>query len=296
MSAVENREIAAIFDRIAALLALKGENIFESRAYSQAARRVIRLPEPLALLAEGNRLRDIPGVGPALEEKIIELLHTGNSRYLARLEAEVFHRGVALPAEFYTSGTDVVARKLLGKILCHETAAGLTAGIIVETEAYLGCGDPACHAACGKTGRNAAMFGPPGRAYVYFIYGNHYCFNVVTEREGIGTAVLVRALEPLAGHKIMGRRRKLSESDPALTNGPGKLCRALGINRGQNGLSLAQPPLWVGETPANFNGGPVVVTPRIGIRRAADKLLRFCFAENRYLSRPVKMDGTKTGK
>lgn len=202
----------------------------------------------------------------------------------------------ALLAVFYAAGTAIVARRLLGKVLYHETAEGLAAGIIVETEAYLGHNDPASHAARGKTLRNVSMFGPPGRAYVYFIYGNHYCFNAVTEEEGTGAAVLVRALEPLTGRELMGRRRRLPEDAPGLTNGPGKLCQALEIDREQDGFSLAQPPLWIGESPANFNGGPVAITPRIGIRRAAAKLLRFCFAGNRYLSRPVKEHRTNIGK
>lgn len=193
-----------------------------------------------------------------------------------------------LPASFYAAGTVAVARALLGKVLCHETAEGLAAGVIVETEAYLSRDDPACHAARGKTARNAAMFGPPGRAYVYFIYGNHYCFNVVTGPQGAGAAALVRALEPLAGRELMAARRGLPENAPGLTNGPGKLCQALGITLVRNSISLGGPPLWIGCPPLHFDGGPVAVTPRIGIREAAEKPLRFCLAGSRYLSRPVK--------
>jgi DNA-3-methyladenine glycosylase len=181
-----------------------------------------------------------------------------------------------------------IARVLLGKMLCHHSAAGLAGGIIVETEAYLSDDDPACHAARGRTRRNAPMFGPPGTAYVYFIYGNHYCFNVVTAPEGTGEAVLVRALEPVLGIELMQRRRGLPGELVNLANGPGKLCQSLAIDRSLNRASLLQRPLWICEDPAGRVRGPVVSAPRIGISQGTDRLLRFYIAGNRFVSRRVK--------
>jgi len=174
---------------------------------------------------------------------------------------------------------------LLGQQLCHETGEGIMSGIIVETEAYLSRYDPASHAAKGLTKRNAMMFGPPGRAYVYFIYGNHYCLNVVTGPEGTGEAVLIRALEPLEGLDLMYKNRYSSCRKTELTNGPGKLCRAFGIDKSFNGHDLNRKPLYIKwiEPPENF--GPIIETPRIGISSAQEKLLRFVIRGNKYLSR-----------
>lgn len=189
-----------------------------------------------------------------------------------------------LELSFYRRDTVSVARALLGHLLCRESAAGLTTGIIVETEAYLSRDDPACHASRGQTRRNAPMFGPPGQAYIYFIYGNHFCFNVVTGPPGIGEAVLVRALEPVDGLELMQQRRGKGRSAPELTNGPGKLCQALAIDQTLNEHDLRRPPLWIAAG-YDVEAGAVISAPRIGISRAVDKLLRFYIKDNKYVSR-----------
>src|SRR5687767_523888 len=153
----------------------------------------------------------------------------------------------ALPPSFYARETEIVSRELLGAILECRTADGIAAGRIVETEAYLGEHDAACHAVAGQTGRTRWLYGPPGTAYVYFIYGAHWCFNAVTRAEGLPSAVLVRALEPLDGVELMRERRKGIRLDRDLTNGPGKLCAALGIDGSQNGLQLDRLPLRIRE-------------------------------------------------
>jgi DNA-3-methyladenine glycosylase len=169
----------------------------------------------------------------------------------------------------------LVARELLGKVLLH----GDTAGMIVETEAYLGLDDPASHASRGPTNRNRVMFGPPGQAYVYFIYGMYECVNAVTEADGTPGAVLIRAIEPLCGIEAMRRRREKARSIEDLASGPGKLTMALGITRRLNRADLTASELTVRE----WRGAPpfeIDVTPRIGIRHAADWPLRFVVRGN----------------
>ncbi len=184
-----------------------------------------------------------------------------------------------LPESFYEHDTARVARALLGHWLIRREESGFSGGMIVETEAYL-AHDPACHAFCGRTARNAPMFGPPGRAYVYFIYGSHWCFNAVCGAEGVGEAVLVRAIEPLFGVGQM-RSRRPGLNDRALTNGPGKLCAALGIGRAENGASLcaADSPVFLARNPRRTADvrrlGPVLTTARIGLTKAAEWPLRF---------------------
>ena len=160
---------------------------------------------------------------------------------------------MSLPLSFYRRPALTVARALLGKVLVHETPSGRRQGRIVETEAYIGERDLACHASKGRTKRTEVMFGPPGRAYVYFIYGMYYCFNVVTEPEGIPAAVLVRALEPGPG------------IPPGLaTNGPGKLCRAMGITLSQNGEDLLGHRLFI-EDAAPIPRSRIERGPRVGV-------------------------------
>lgn len=193
-----------------------------------------------------------------------------------------YGRGEILPEGFYSRETALVARDLLGRILVHNSLQGPAAGMIVETEAYLQ-GDPACHAHRGITPRNRAMFGPPGRAYIYFTYGMHHCFNVVTAAEGMGEAVLIRALEPLEGVDLMRRRRgrqRLAE----LCSGPARLVRAMGIDPGMYGHDLTREPLFLVRG-AEIPGEKVEVTARIGIKVAANLPLRFYIRGNSFVSK-----------
>ena len=188
------------------------------------------------------------------------------------------------PLSFYDRETEVVARELLGSVLLCETDEGIASGRIVETEAYLGEHDPACHAVAGNTNRTRWLYGQPGIAYVYFIYGVHWCFNAVTRAEGLPSAVLVRAIEPLEGLDLMRERRPRAKNDVQLTNGPGKLCAALGITGSHNGALLNAPPLTIlrgTEVPDS----QVRVTARIGITRAADWPLRWFIADNPFVSK-----------
>jgi DNA-3-methyladenine glycosylase len=176
----------------------------------------------------------------------------------------------SLERDFYRRDTLVVARELLGKRLVRELADARLSGIITEVEAYIGEEDSACHAARGRTPRNAAMYGPPGHAYVYFVYGMHHCLNVVTAAEGFPAAVLIRALEPGEGLELI-RRHRPGRGDGELTDGPAKLCQALRIDRELNGIDLcAIGPLYIAA------GKPVgeeqvVRAPRVGISYAAEK-------------------------
>jgi len=189
-----------------------------------------------------------------------------------------------LSRAFYDRDTEVVARELLGAVLVCRTEDGTASGIIVETEAYIGEEDPACHAAVGRTRRTEPLYGRPGLSYVYFIYGVHWCFNAVTRAEGLPSAVLVRALEPLDGIDLMRARRGPRISDVNLTNGPGKLCAALGIDRRLNALSLQTGPLVI-RAGDRVPASQIVTTARIGITRAADWPLRYYIKDNRFVSR-----------
>ena len=191
--------------------------------------------------------------------------------------------GAPLAASFYDRATELVARDLLGAVLECTTPDGVTRGRIVETEAYLGPHDAACHAVAGLTPRTRDLFGPAGVAYVYFIYGMYWCFNAVTRERGHGSAVLVRAVHPIDGLDLMRARRPRARRDRDLTNGPGKLCQAMGIVGAMSGGSLRRPPLVI-RTGAAVADGDIVVTPRIGITRAADLPLRYLLRGDPYLS------------
>lgn len=191
-----------------------------------------------------------------------------------------------LPAAFFAGDTVQVARDLLGAVLVHDSADGRAAGRIVETEAYLR-DDPACHASRGITPRNAPMFGPPGRSYIYLIYGMYRCFNVVTAPKGVGEAVLIRALEPIEGQSLMARRRG-TDDIRKLCSGPGKLVMALGLDPTHNDVGLRSGPLRLlppDSYPWPGGPGPVKVTTRIGISCAADWPLRFYLEGNPFISR-----------
>ena len=190
-----------------------------------------------------------------------------------------------LPQDFYDRPTELVARDLLGAILECRSAEGVVSGRIVETEAYVGEDDLACHAAAGRTARTDPLYGAPGIAYVYFIYGMYWCFNAVTRAAGEPSAVLVRALEPMGGIELMRERRgRRSRRDTELTNGPGKLCQALGIDGQFNRNPLQTPPLVIRrgiEVPRQA----VTVTPRVGITRCADWPLRWFISDSPYVSK-----------
>ena len=186
-----------------------------------------------------------------------------------------------LPRRFFARPVLTVARDLLGHLLVHETPEGVVVGRIVETEAYRGADDPASHA-YRLTPRSRIMAGPPGIAYVYFTYGNHYCLNVVTEPEGRAAAVLLRGVEPVEGIHLMAARRGTAQPR-LLASGPGRLTQAMGVTRRQNGWDLTRPPLFVAD------GRPgqrrIATSPRVGIRRAADRPWRFYLRENPFVSR-----------
>jgi DNA-3-methyladenine glycosylase len=184
---------------------------------------------------------------------------------------------------FYDRPTELVSRELLGAVLECTTPEGVTRGRIVETEAYLGPDDPACHAAAGLTNRTKHLFGPPGISYVYLIYGMYWCFNAVTRERGHGAAVLVRAVHPTHGIELMRRRRPKVKRDRDLTNGPGKLCMAMGIDGSMSGLPLREPPLMI-RAGDPVPDDDVVVTPRVGITQAADWPLRYLVRDDPYVS------------
>jgi DNA-3-methyladenine glycosylase len=203
-----------------------------------------------------------------------------------------------LKAAFFNPDPRRVARALLGKLIIRKTPRGILAGRIVETEAYLGEGDAAAHSAAGRTARNSVLFGPPGHAYVYFIYGSHYCLNVSCLPDGIAGGVLFRALEPVAGIKAMAQARGIDvakkidpENIPLLrriSSGPGRMSEALGVTRERdNGKNLVSARSDLRIVDDGFRVRRVMVTPRIGIVKAAERPLRYFIAGNPFVSGPI---------
>jgi DNA-3-methyladenine glycosylase len=186
---------------------------------------------------------------------------------------------VKLTQEFFARSVHIVAPELVGARLLVEGVGGM----IVEVEAY-DHEDPAAHGYRGRTPRNAAMFGPPGHAYVYRSYGIHWCLNFVCEAEGSASAVLIRALEPTEGLDVMRERRGLDDTR-LLCAGPGRLCQALGLTGEHDGLALDRPPF---QLLARAREAEVVAGPRIGITKAADRPWRYALAGSRFLSRPPR--------
>lgn len=192
----------------------------------------------------------------------------------------------ALRPEFYERDTRQVARDLLGKVLVVRSRGQETSMRIVETEAY-GGDDPASHSSRGLTPRTRVMFGRPGRAYVYFIYGMYEMLNFVTEAEGVAGAVLIRAGEPLSGLEVMSRRRELRSSAKYVefTNGPGRLCRAMGIRMTHNGKSLEGPELQVFDDGGSVLASSILCSPRVGIRAATDRYWRYFVKGSPFVSK-----------
>jgi len=207
-------------------------------------------------------------------------------------------RFVPLPQRFYEPSAQVVAPLLLGHWLIRNTPRGFCGGPIVEAEAYL-VGDPASHAIMGETARNRVMFGPPGRAYVYLIYGFHFCFNAVCHPVGRAEAVLVRAIEPLFG-EVQMRQNRPTPHPASLTNGPGKLCAAMDIKRGLDGADLCDSasPLFIAANPEldRFlaGRGPLVRTTRVGLTKAAGLHLRYYLDKSPFVSRRVRPAFSRT--
>jgi len=196
-----------------------------------------------------------------------------------------------LPREFFARKPQRVSRDLLGKVLVRKLNGQRLTARIVEVEAYLGEADPAAHAAAGRTPRNSVLFGPPGHAYIYFIYGNHYCLNVSCEPEGRAGGVLFRALEPLSGIEEMAKARGVelhSAKDLVrLTSGPGRLCAAFCITRDADNnadLTSSKSTLWIGDD--GFRSGKIAISPRIGITKAAEHPLRYFLPGNPFVSGP----------
>ncbi len=192
--------------------------------------------------------------------------------------------GRVLSASFYRRGVLAVARSLIGCVVSHQDCSG----VIVETEAYHES-EPACHAFVGLTARTRILFGPPGFAYVYRSYGVHAMLNAVSEPEGVGAAVLIRALEPLTGIETMRLRRGV-EPIRSLCSGPGKLTQALGIGLDDNGSDLTRGPILISARPRSWRGVEIAVDRRIGITKAPELPWRFSAAGNRFVSRPVRLD------
>ena len=202
-----------------------------------------------------------------------------------------------IPRDFYAPGTLSIARDLIGMHLVHNDAGALRVGRIVETEAYMGPQDLAAHSAKGRTARTEVMFGPPGHAYVYFIYGFWYCLNIVTAAEGVPHAVLLRALEPVTGIAQMAANRGLDKDAPErmIASGPSRLCMALGLTRPlHNGVDVTSATSSLQVRDDGFPEPEVVITPRIGIKHAVDWPLRFALRGHICVSGPKWLAGLST--
>jgi DNA-3-methyladenine glycosylase len=197
--------------------------------------------------------------------------------------AKAGKKAALVPRDFYLDSPDLVAQKLLGKLLVR----GEMVGRIVEVEAYFGEADPASHSFPGKTARNAVLFGPPGHAYVYFIYGMYFCLNASCEPDGLPGGVLFRALEPVSGLEAMARARGVAATRvAALTSGPGRLCQAFGVTRERdNGADFTSRKSDLQIQDDGFIAGEILVTPRIGITKDADRPARFVLAGNPFVSK-----------
>ncbi len=192
-----------------------------------------------------------------------------------------------LPKEFYLRSAVTAAKELIGKYIFRNTGTKILSGIIVETEAYTGRTDPAAHSYKGKTPRNAVMFEEGGTAYVYFTYGNHFCFNAVTCKKNTPSAVLIRGVEPVKGIEIMKKNRG-TDDVLNLTNGPGKLARAFDIDRKLNGASLSGNEIYIAEAVDDKRKYHILKSKRIGITKNTEKLYRFYVKDNPYVSRASK--------
>ncbi len=222
-------------------------------------------------------------------EKFAQLKSAPNA---SRLTAAILRHAQILPREFFSRDPVTVGRELLGKLLIRREGRTLMAGRIVEDEAYLGVEDPAAHAYSGRTPRNSVLFGPPGHAYVYFIYGNHYCLNVSCMAEGDAGCVLLRAMEPVFGREAMAQARGLQLSSiprPSqlrlISSGPGRLSQALGITRlRDNDKDLAVPSsdLWFADD--GYRPARIAATTRVGITKAVEYPLRFVIAGSPFVS------------
>ena len=191
-----------------------------------------------------------------------------------------------LPRSFYSRSTLQVAQDLIGKVLVRDFDGRRLSGRIVETEAYVGPHDLACHASKGHTPRTSIMFGSAGYAYVYMIYGFYFCLNVVTERDGYPAAALIRGVEPLENLDFMRQLRNNPERDTSIASGPGKLCMAMSIDRRLNGEDLLGQTLWIEDR--KLDSGPILTSPRVGVDYAGeykDKPWRFYLANNPHVSK-----------
>ncbi|MFA5413163.1 MAG: DNA-3-methyladenine glycosylase [Patescibacteria group bacterium] len=189
---------------------------------------------------------------------------------------------------FYNRKTLKVAQDLLGKFLVRKIGGKIIAGKIVETEGYVGPSDLASHASRGKTARTAPMFGPPGHAYVYLVYGLNYCFNIVTEKENYPAAVLIRALEPAEGIDLMRKHRHAPKDERSISNGPGKLCQALKIDKSLNNFDLTERTLWIEERGLKIKPSEIIAAKRIGVDYAGkykNKPWRFYLKGNPFVSK-----------